>query len=234
MPPASRADGGPRQPGRCEPVDRGAAERAEHPLQRRSRPRRRGRWRHTTTGRSTHPSPDVAQHVQGGVVGPVHVLHDQHGGPAAVRRARRAGPRGRRRGRPRAAPSRACRLCSARVAQRAEGARRDEVVARAEQHPHVIVGPDERTHEAGLADPGLTRDAAPPNRSRPRPGAAPTRDSPARCHVREGPDRAAVRRSRHPSPRPDGCRTSRQIVGSVTGVVTRMLAPRSRNVAPHR
>ncbi|HSU09092.1 MAG TPA: hypothetical protein VLK57_07825 [Pseudonocardia sp.] len=88
----------------------------------------------------------------------VHVLQDQHGGAAAVLEL---GEQGREDG-VAVAPEQ-CRREPApsvphRVAQRAEGARRDEVVARAEQHPHVVVRPRERSDEAGLAYPGLTRD----------------------------------------------------------------------------
>jgi hypothetical protein len=98
-------DGRPGQPRRGEPVHRGAAQRPEHTLQRRVHLAVAvGRDHHGRQVR--HPASEVPQHVEGGVVGPVDVLEDQHGRarcPPAPRAARRARRRGRRRPAPRTA-----------------------------------------------------------------------------------------------------------------------------------
>jgi hypothetical protein len=139
-------------------VHSGTAQRAEHPLQ---------GWpnllvavgRHDHGRQVDHPAPDVAQHVEGGVVGPVDVLENKDGRTGAVRQVRE------QRGEHRVAVARGqCRGerptgAADRVTQRAQGARRDEVVARTEQDAGPV-GPveDEGADEARLTDAGLPRD----------------------------------------------------------------------------
>ena len=104
------------------------------------------------------PAGDVPEDVQRGVVGPVQVFDDQHGGPPRGQLGHgRAGHRvrliaGERRGE-RAAGFRG------RLEQRPERARAQQVVAGAGEHAHAVVqrGP-QRTNHAGLADPGLAGD----------------------------------------------------------------------------
>ena len=100
--------------------------------------------------------------VQGGLVGPVHVLDDQHGGLGAQRLDHRpvAALRGRgpveQRRDPAAEPVRD-------VVQRAEGAGGEQVVAGPRQHPHLAGRRrDERLDQAGLPDARLSGDGRNP------------------------------------------------------------------------
>jgi hypothetical protein len=104
------------------------------------------------------PPGGVAEHVERRVVGPVEILDHEHGGrpcgelleQAAEHRVHRL-PVGQRGG------ERAL-AAGGRVAQRAERARRHQVVAGGEQHarPHAHVG-GEGAHQGRLADPRLAR-----------------------------------------------------------------------------
>jgi hypothetical protein len=113
----------------------------------------------------SQPAPDVPQHVDRRVVGPVDVLDHQRGRAAAGQLGdgrvvhgvavalhqrllqRSAGARGR-------------------IEQRAERTRGAQVVAAAAEHPQVVAGlVEERPDHAGLPDPGLAghqHRAAPP------------------------------------------------------------------------
>ena len=106
------------------------------------------------------PAGEHAQHVEGRVVRPVHVLHEQDGGFAAGRQdveqpdeqlvAVRGGGQC-----PAGLPAEA----AADVAERAEGARGEQVVAGSGEHPRLRGEPrQERLHQARLADPGLPED----------------------------------------------------------------------------
>ena len=126
---------------------------------------------HDDGGQVGDAAPEQAQEVQRGVVGPVHVLDDQHRRPARTaqlgeHRLEHGVPVGARRDRRRQRPGRAPR----RVLQRAERTRRDQVVAGAAQHPGARGQRRDRgADQAGLADPGLAghqRHAAPPVRGR--------------------------------------------------------------------
>ena len=101
---------------------------------------------------------EVAEHVQGGVVGPVHVLDDHHRRPAGqllVDGAEHRVPPGARLHR----PGQGSAGAAGHVPERPERPRRDQVVAGAHEHPGVCRRlPRERPDEARLADPGLTGD----------------------------------------------------------------------------
>ena len=102
------------------------------------------------------PPRRVAEDVERGVVGPVDVLDHEHGrrlgGELLEQRAEHAVDRllvGQRGGERAVAPG-------GGVAQRAERARRHQVVARGEQHARPLGGvAGEGAHQARLADPGL-------------------------------------------------------------------------------
>jgi hypothetical protein len=104
-------------------------------------------------GELVQPAYEVAQEIQGGVVGPVHVLDDQHGRPGElgqdrVERQLRVIRRERLLERPRSTAE--------RVPQRLQGWWRQEVVAGADQDPDL--GPDRARQlpdQTGLADTGL-------------------------------------------------------------------------------
>jgi hypothetical protein len=148
-----------RQPPQREPLHVLAGERAEHPPQRMVVAQlvvAVGEHQHAGQLRDT-PG-EVADDVQGGVVGPVHVLDDHQRGPVGellVHGAEDRVPlRDRRRGlgqRPVAA--------AGHVPERTQRARRHQVVAHADQHasvrPRVL---RERPDQARLADPGLAGD----------------------------------------------------------------------------
>ena len=104
------------------------------------------------------PAGDVPEDVQRGVVGPVQVFDDQHGGPPCGEFGDgRAGNRvrllvGERRGE-RAGGSRDG------LAQRPERAGAQQVVAGAAEHAYAVVQRrPQGTNHAGLADPGLAGD----------------------------------------------------------------------------
>ena len=154
-----RLHGVARQRGELDAVHRAAGERAEQTVQGMARIE-------LVAGRQDEDRADpldaarrVAEHVEGGVVGPVDVLDDEDGrallrellqqrGEDAIDRGV-VGQRGRQRA---GAPQR-------RVVQRPQRARRDEVVARrCEDACPVAQALDQRPHEARLADAGLARD----------------------------------------------------------------------------
>ena len=131
---------------------------------------------------------EEAQHVERGVVGPVHVLDDST--VAGPRQLARCTASARRPVSPGPAPRPAGRR-AAGVVQRAERARGEQVVAGAREHPHRPGDPaGERPHHAGLADARLARTAARPSRcpaaasarqvrSRLAPGRAPAAPAPS-------------------------------------------------------
>jgi hypothetical protein len=105
------------------------------------------------------PSADVAQRVERGVVGPVHVLDDQHGGPSPRSQLEAQGLVDRLlvRARCQCVGQRAGVLLG-RVAQRSERPRRQQVVAAADQDPGPVRdGAHEGAHQARLADAGLAQ-----------------------------------------------------------------------------
>jgi hypothetical protein len=107
-----------------------------------------------------HPADQVTEHIQGGLVGPVHVLHGQHRGvprPAQLRTQRLQQPvavpavlQG---------PGQAGADAADEVTERAEGTAGGEVVAVPDQEP-ALGGQDPpgRLDQARLADPGLPGD----------------------------------------------------------------------------
>ena len=145
-----------RQPPQREPPHALAGQRAEHLPQRvvvAHRVVAVGEQQHA--GQLRHPPGEVADDVEGGVVGPVDVLDDQHrglGGELPVDGAEdRVALRGLHGGVQRAVAA------AHHVAERAERAGGHQVVADADEHPDA--GPlGERPHQAGLADPGLAGD----------------------------------------------------------------------------
>ena len=100
------------------------------------------------------PPADVAQGVQGRVVGPVQVLDDEHGRPSPRSQLEPQGlvdrlPVGV--GRQRVGERSG--VLQGRVAQRSERARREQVVAAADEHPGPVSDRcHEGAHQAGLAD----------------------------------------------------------------------------------
>ena len=153
-----------------QPPHRAAAEAAEHALQRVLAAELVGPvGQEQQRGQVVDPPADVAQQVEGGAVGPVHVLDDQHGRPVRVGQLLEDGRehlaevvRGEGGGeRPADVPH--------RVAQRAERAGRQQVVAGTGEHPPGPQGAGERAHEARLADAGLAGDEHDRSRS---PGGA--------------------------------------------------------------
>ena len=114
---------------------------------------------HEHDGQLADPADEVPQHVQGRLVGPVDVLHDQYrrmlrplqlgpqrlDDPAAVAGLQRPGQRGAHAAR--------------QVAQRPEDPRRGQVVAVPDEQPALRRQyRPQRIHEAGLADAGLADD----------------------------------------------------------------------------
>ena len=104
-------------------------------------------------GRAHEAPPEQRHEVERGVVGPVQVLDDQHGG---------AGERVQRRAQHVLARAVAVERLQHRaaegpgdVAQRAERARRDQRVARAPEHAPLVQRLGDRGHERRLADPRL-------------------------------------------------------------------------------
>jgi hypothetical protein len=112
---------------------------------------------HEDGGQVADPAPDVSQHVQGRLVGPVRILDGQHG--------RRAGQHVKYR-REHALPivghqrlGERVRVAAADVAQRAERARGQQIVAGADEQPGLSVGrAQERAQHTGLADARLSAD----------------------------------------------------------------------------
>jgi hypothetical protein len=109
-------------------------------------------------GQGGHPPAQVADDLEGGVVGPVEVLDEHHrraGGQLAVDGVEDGvapGPAVDGRGQGPAG-------LAGHVPERPEGARGGEVVADAGQHPGPRPGRGrERPDQAGLADAGLARD----------------------------------------------------------------------------
>jgi len=113
---------------------------------------------HQHRGQVGEAAGDVPEHVERGVVGPVQVFDDQHGGaPRGEFGDGRTGDRvrlvaGDRRGE-------CAGGTGSGFAQRPERSRAQQVVAGAGEHAHAVVqrGP-QRTNHAGLADPGLAGD----------------------------------------------------------------------------
>ena len=103
------------------------------------------------------PPGQVAEHVQGGVVGPVDVLDQQHRRPAGQLLV--DGPEHRVPGRPRLdGRGQGGRGPAGHVPERPQGPRRDQVVAGPGEHPGPAGLPGERPDQTGLADPGLAGD----------------------------------------------------------------------------
>jgi hypothetical protein len=105
-----------------------------------------------------HAGTEVAQHIERRAVGPMGVLDDEHGRRGRSRElvARRReheigiGVTGQRRS------ERSIRGRSGRISQRAQSARREQVLARAGEDPHSAIDRgQEGMHEAGLSDAGL-------------------------------------------------------------------------------
>ena len=106
-------------------------------------------------------APDqVAQQVQGGLVGPVHVLHDQHGGvPGPVQLVQQRGEERVPVAGVAQRPGQVGTDAAGEVADRAQHARRRQVVAVAHEEPRVgweVVA--QLAHQARLADAGLAGD----------------------------------------------------------------------------
>ena len=111
-------------------------------------------------GQVGDPPDQVAQEVQGGLVGPVHVLHDQHGRvPGPVQLVQQ---RGEERVPVPGVAQRAGQVgtdAAGEVADRAQDARGRQVVALAHEEPRVgRESVAQLAHQAGLADPGLAGD----------------------------------------------------------------------------
>lgn len=151
-------DRGQGQGRQREPAHRDADQRAEQLPQRRAGVQRVVSEAEHEDGRQpAQPAGEVTQHVEGGVVGPVHVLDDEHGRQAAelldrcgedvAARLRCERPLERPAGTPYGVP------------QRSERARGQQVVTRADEHPHPLAeGVEERTDHAGLPDAGFAGD----------------------------------------------------------------------------
>jgi hypothetical protein len=118
-----------------------------------------------------HASRRVAEDVERGVVGPVDVLDDEHRRALLGQLLQQRGEHqvrglvlGQRRRERAVGPRRG-------VAQRPEGARGDEVVARRHEDPRLAADlGDQRPHEARLADARLARDERRRAASRPARG----------------------------------------------------------------
>ena len=113
---------------------------------------------HQHAGQVRDPPGQVAEHVKGGVVGPVDVLDQHHrraAGQLLVHGPEHRVPPGSRldgRGQRRRGPA-------GHVPERPKGPRGDQVVAAPGEHPGPPRRlPGERPDQAGLADPGLTGD----------------------------------------------------------------------------
>ena len=185
-----RAHGPGRQPGEREAAHVPPDQRTQQPSQR-VIPGHLvvAEGQHDDGGQVGDAAPEQAHEVQRGVVGPMHVLDDQHRGPARTaqlgeHRLEHGVPVGACRDRRRQRPGRAPR----RVLQRAERTRRDQVVAGAAQHPGACGQRRERGADQGAscrclprrtpaprrpARPRPRRRAAPGRRARPRARAAP-------------------------------------------------------------
>ena len=144
-------DRGPGEPREREALHRRAAEPAQHALQAAADLPVAERH-HDHGGELVDAAADVAQDVEGRVVGPVDVLEHEHGRPGPAQLGEDGGQHrvpvavGERGGQ-RAAPA------PGGVAEGSEGARGQQVVARALQHGRAVSrGPQERAHEARLAD----------------------------------------------------------------------------------
>ena len=142
-----------------QPPHHAAAEAAEHALQRVLTGDLVGPvGQEQQRGQVVDPAADVPQEVEGGAVGPVHVLDGQHGRPVRGGQLLEDGRehlpevvRGEGVGeRPAHVPD--------RVAQRAERTGRQQVVAGTGEHPPGPQGAREPAHEARLADTGLAGD----------------------------------------------------------------------------
>ncbi len=113
---------------------------------------------HEQDGQRADSTQHEAQHVEGGFVGPVHVLHDEHGHPTSAQLAGQGleygGPVTRAQSGAQRRPHRV-----GQVTQRSEHARSAEVVAAADEQPPIrrqLVR--QLRHEDRLADAGLTGD----------------------------------------------------------------------------
>jgi hypothetical protein len=165
-------EAGERDPGRGRP-----GEVAEQRLQ--GMPRRdvvRTAGEHDERVHAVQPPRELAQRVEGGVVGPVHVLDQQERRPLAREAGQQrlqqvvAGAVGER------GPQRRWAV-PGDVAQGAEGPRGEQVVAAAAQHGPVgrQVG-RERAHQCGLADACLAGDERDRARTRRDPLRRPAQD----------------------------------------------------------
>jgi len=152
-------DGGRRQGGQGEPVHGRRGERAEDPAQgMRGRHLLVAEGQHQHRGQVGEAAGDVPEHVERGVVGPVQVFDDQHGGaPRGELGDGRTGDRvrlvaGDRRGE-----------CAGGTgggfAQRPERSRAQQVVAGAGEDAHAVAQRrSQGSNDAGLADAGLAGD----------------------------------------------------------------------------
>ena len=172
-----RGDPRGREAGERDPGGGRPGEVAEQRLQ--GMPRRhvvRTAGEHDERVHAVQPPGELAQRVEGGVVGPVHVLDQQErrllAREAGQQRLQQvvAGAVGER------GPQRRWAV-PGDVAQGAEGPRGEQVVAAAAQHDPVgrQIG-RERAHQCGLPDPGLAGDERDRARTGPDPPRRPAQD----------------------------------------------------------
>ena len=123
---------------------------------------------HQQRGQTVEAAREIAQHVEGGVVRPLHVVEDEHrragraelGDGGVEHRLRTTAER----------PFEGAARARHGLLQRAEGTGREQVVADPDQHPHVAGElRHEPADEAGLADPGLAGHERGPAVPGPRP-----------------------------------------------------------------
>jgi hypothetical protein len=142
---------GPGEPRERQAPHRRAAEPAQHALQAAADLPVAERH-HDHGGELVHAAADVAQDVEGRVVGPVDVLEHEHGRPGPAQ----LGEDGGQHRVPVAVGEGGGQQAALRpggVAEGSEGARGQQVVARALEHGRAMGrGPEERAHEARLAD----------------------------------------------------------------------------------
>jgi hypothetical protein len=149
-----------RQRPQPQPPHLPVGERAQHPAQGMVVAQLVAVGQHQHARQPRDAPGEVAEHVQGGVVGPVDVLDDQYRRPAGQLLVHGGedrlppGPRLHGLGQGQRGV-----LRSGHVPERSQRPRRDQVVARAHQHPGLGRRlPREPPDQHRLADPGLTGD----------------------------------------------------------------------------
>ena len=184
-----------------QPGHRHAGQRPEQPARRvLGRHRVVAVGQHQDGGQPLQPAGQVGQHVHGGVVDPVQVLDQEHvrRRPAQLLDHRRVDPVGA------PGPQRGLQLppgAGRGVAQWAQRARGDQVVAAAAEHLDPTPGAlDELAHQGGLADAGL------PGHQH---GRSPSTGRPAHRGVQRV--QRGVPLQQHPPPAADGGRPRRPL-----------------------